>query len=177
MAVHQVSEDQISLGTEAWNIADGYVKFKVLKQLILCDKLETIAQHGVEEIEEEFNVPAELRAHIRVNAINRLKNNLKQIFTNVRFAIRKDDEKKFEALRERISIVESMLDEVSYIRKDNISHREELVINEDWFMKMLSELQEIKESVNVPINSAGLIFRRSDELSFDELLKDISEGG
>lgn len=171
------TSDTISVGTEAWNIADGYVKLKVLKQLIICDKLEMVAIYGTEDIDEEGIVPPEMIPFKRVNAINRLKDNLKQLFGNVKFAIRKDDSDRFEQLRDRIEIVEEMLDAVSYISENHVTHNKELVVNEQWFAKMLTELQEIKESVNIPINNAGLIFRSSEEISFEDLLKDVAEGG
>lgn len=171
--------DEINVGTDAWNIADGYVKLKILKQLVLCDKLEIIALYGSEDIDDaQMNpVPEEMIPHRRVEALLRLKDNIVQLISNVKFAIRKEDEHKFEALRGRIKLIEEMLDAVSFMAEDQVSHQKRLEINEGWFQKMLFEMQEIKENINVPINNAGLIFRTSDSLNFDELLKDISEGG
>ena len=34
----------INLGTDNWNVADGYTKIKILKQLIFLDRFDTIAQ-------------------------------------------------------------------------------------------------------------------------------------
>jgi hypothetical protein len=168
-----------NIGSEAWNIADGYVKLKVLKQVVMCDKLEIIALYGTEDIDDQMlnPIPYETVVQRRVDAINRLKDNIKQLINNVKFAIRKEDEPKFEALRARINLIEEMLDAVSYIAEDQVSHQKTLVIQEEWFRKMLTEMQEIKEEINFPINNAGLIFRKSDEMDFEELLKDISEGG
>lgn len=177
MAEHK--GDAINIGTEAWNVADGYVKLKILKQLVLCDKLEIIALYGTEDIDDmTINpLPPEIIPERRVDAINRLKDNLIQLVANVKFAIRKEDEEKFEALRARIYLIEEMLDAISYIAEDQVSHQKALVINEQWFRKMLKEMQEIKENINIPINNAGLIFRKSDEMDFEELLRDIAEGG
>jgi hypothetical protein len=171
--------DTISIGTEAWNVADGYVKLKILKQLVMCDKLEIIALYGTEDIDDtQMNpISPELIPQRRVDAIQRLKDNIIQLIGNVKFAIRKDDDEIFEALRGRIKLVESMLDATCFVAEDQVSHTKELIINEEWFRKMLSEMQEIKESINFPINNAGLIFRKSDEMDFDELLKDVREGG
>lgn len=169
----------INVGSDAWNIADGYVKMKVLKQLILCDKLEIIALYGTEDIDDDqLNpIPQELIPYRRVEALTRLKDNIIQLILNVRFAIRKEDDAKFEALRGKIRLIEEMLDAISYMAEDQVSHQKHLVINEQWFRKMLFEMQEIKEAINFPINNAGLIFRKSDQMDFDELLKDIAVGG
>lgn len=171
--------DAVNIGTEAWNVADGYVKLKILKQLVLCDKLEIIALYGSEDIDDmQINpVPPEMVPHRRVEALTRLKDNIVQLISNVKFAIKKEDEDKFEALRGRVNLIEEMLDAICYMAEDQVSHNKQLVINENWFRKMLNEMQEIKENINFPINNAGLIFRKSDEMNFDELLRDIAEGG
>lgn len=171
--------DAINIGTEAWNVADGYVKLKILKQLVLCDKLEIIALYGMEDIDDMTLNPVapEMVPQRRVEALTRLKDNIVQLISNVKFAIKQEDEEKFEALRGRILLIEDMLDAVCYVAEDQVSHQKELVINELWFRKMLSEMQAIKENINFPINNAGLIFRKSDEMNFEELLRDISEGG
>lgn len=171
--------DTVNIGSEAWNVADGYVKLKILKQLVLCDKLETISLYGTEDIDDGLNNPNLLNVpdDRRVEALTRLKDTLIQLISNVKFAIRKEDEEKLEALRGRVQLVEDMLDAICYMAEDQVSHQKQLVINEDWFRKMLNEMRDVKESINFPINNAGLIFRKSDEMDFDELLKDISEGG
>lgn len=171
--------DAVSVGTEAWNVADGYVKLKILKQLVLCDKLEIIALYGSEDIDDmQVNpVPPEMVPHRRVEALTRLKDNIVQLISNVKFAIKDEDEYKFEALRGRVNLIEEMLDAICYMAEDQVSHQKQLMINEFWFKKMLAEMQDIKENINFPINNAGLIFRKSDEMNFDELLKDIAEGG
>lgn len=171
--------DAVNIGTEAWNVADGYVKLKILKQLVLCDKLEIIALYGSEDIDDmQVNpVPPEMVPHRRVEALTRLKDNITQLISNVKFAIKSEDDEKFEALRGRINLIEEMLDAICYMAEDQVNHNKQLVINEGWFRKMLIEMQEIKENINFPINNAGLIFRKSDEMNFDELLKDIAEGG
>lgn len=167
----------IQLGTEAWNVADGFVKLKVLKQLVLCDKLEMISLYGYEDIDEEGFLPDNFVNYRRVNAINRLKDNIKQLISNVKFAIKSEDLWKFNLLRGRVKTVEELLIDVSYITVDQSSHQNTLTINEDWFVIMLNELQEIKESIHVPINNAGLIFRSDQVMDFDDILKDIVEGG
>lgn len=171
--------DTVNVSTEAWNVADGYVKMKILKQLVLCDKLEIVALYGTEDIDDmQFNpIAYELIPSRRVEALTRLKDNIAQLIGNAKFVIKSEDLDKFEALRKRVILVEDMLDAVSYIAEDQVSHSKELTINETWFRKMLREMQDIKETLNFPINNAGLIFRSSDQMDFEELLADIRDGG
>ncbi len=45
---------EINAGSDAWNVADGYTKLKILRQLIMLDRWDTIAQFGTEEIDEDI---------------------------------------------------------------------------------------------------------------------------
>jgi len=53
MAKKGVSEfgGEINAGSDAWNVADGYTKLKILRQLIMLDRWDTIAQFGTEEFD------------------------------------------------------------------------------------------------------------------------------
>lgn len=171
--------DALQVNTEAWNVADGYVKLKILKQLVVADKLETIAIYGTEDIDDMLINPIapETIPDRRVEALTRLKDTILQLASNVKFAIRDEDQDRLEGLRNRIILVEEMLDAIAFVAEDQVSHIKRLEINEPWFRKMLGEIQDVKEKINTPINKAGLIFRKSDEMDFDQLLKDISQGG
>lgn len=175
----QDQSEPSKVNSEAWNIAQAYTNLKILKQLVVCDKLETIALHGTEDIDDTLvaQISAELLPTRRVEALTRLKDNIIQLISNVKFAIRTEDKSIFESLRNRILLVDSMLDAVCYLAENQVSHIKELIVNEEWFRKMLNEMQEIKEELSVPINNAGLIFRTSDSMSFEDLLADIATGG
>jgi YesN/AraC family two-component response regulator len=140
-----------------------------------CDVLETIALYGTEKIGEPI-MPDEVISR-RVEAIYRYKDTLKIIFNNSEFIIRKEDKPSFNRMREHLDFVEKMIDGVSKVEENQVTHTQTLVINEEHFRKCLRALQQIKEDVHSPLNSAGVIFRQSDDMSFQELLQDISEGG
>lgn len=169
----------ITINSETWNIADGFTKLKILKQIVVADKLETIAIYGVEDIDDHIlnPIPVENLPQRRVESLYRLKDMMKQLLSNVSFAIRDEDRPKIEAMRKRLLLIESMIGAISYDAENQVDHQHNLYINEEWFQIILTELQEIKEIINKPINHAGLIFRRSDEMDFDELTKEIIEGG
>lgn len=168
--------DVVNVGTEAWNQADAYTKLKVLRPLVLCDKYERIAIYGVEEIEQDLELPPQQLILKRINGLFRLKDEMKILMGNVSFAISKKDRNKFESLRERLKIVEEMMDEVSY-EVSSVDGQIKTMINDYWFSVILTELQELKESINVPINHAGLIFRQDDSVDLDEWMLEVARGG
>lgn len=166
----------VNTGTEAWNQADAYTKLKVLRPLVLSDKYEMISIYGVEDIEQDITMSPNMIIKRRLDGLFRLKDTIKQLIGNVRFAIKKKDLNKFESLRERLKIVEDMMDEVSFNVKD-INGGTRVAINEMWFGIMLSELQELKENLNVPVNSAGLIFRQDETVDLDDWMLEVARGG
>lgn len=171
-----MADDVIETGTEAWNIAEGYVKTKILIPLIECDKYERIAQHGMADIDDPVFLSEDQITERRINAMIRYKDTIKMIIGNVKFAMKKADHDTLETLRNRTLLVEEMLDGISYEVQD-IQHQRHRKINERFFSTMLQELQDIKEKLNTPLNNAGLIFRQSDDFTFDELAEDIIKSG
>jgi hypothetical protein len=171
------SGEEVYSGSEAWNFADAYTKLKVLKQMLLADKFEMVAIYGVEDIEEEGLLPSNMIIMKRVNALYRFKDVLMQLIQNTKFSIPDGEQNRFENLRRRVKVVEELMDATHYTRFNHGDNTQEMVISEAWFNRMLRELQEVKELLNIPINRAGLIFRQSDDMTIDELQKMIEEGG
>ena len=59
---------------------------------------------------------------------------------------------------------------------NDVTKETELRINEDHFIKCFDILRAIKDELNFPINRAGLIFKASDTMDIDEIMKSIEEG-
>jgi hypothetical protein len=169
-------ENVISLGTQAWNIADGFTKIKILRLLIELDLHETIAMFGKKDMEEQTdptNIP-----YRRVEAFERMIFSLKQLIGNCRFSIEKGaDEKTIAGMIERIEQVDAVAGGVASSFVNDVTKEESLRINEDHFKNCFNILRSIKDELNFPINRAGLIFRQSDEMDLDKIMNDIIEGG
>jgi len=169
-------EQVVSLGTQAWNIADGFTKIKILRLLIELDLHETIAMFGKKDMEEQIDnsyIP-----YRRVEAFERMIFALKQLIGNCRFSIEKGaDEKTIAGMIERIDQVEAVSDGVASQFINDITKEDDLRINEDHFKRCFNILRSIKDELNFPINRAGLIFRQSDEMDLDKIMNDIIEGG
>ena len=172
----EYSQD-ITLGTDTWNVADGYTKLKILRQLILLDRWETIAQFGTEEIDEEIKFENNYIVKRRIEALQRFHSTLKQLLGNTFFAIKKTDKPLIEEYVKRLNQLNEFLATCYEEKQDQISKENILEINEKQFKYILEILQEVKEKINIPLNHAGLIFRPTEEVDLDKIMNDIIEGG
>ena len=174
--VHSSIDQTLSLGSQAWNVADGYTKIKILKHLVQLDRYENIALYGSDDM-DEFPYDENAISKRREEALQRVISTLRQLLGNVKFAIKKEDIKKIDEYSADIEYVESVVDGISNIEENMITHETVLKINKAHFDNCMSVLQRIKDEINFPINSAGLIFRGSDEVDLDKITREIIEGG
>jgi len=168
-------EDTIGLGTQAWNIADGFTKIKILRLIIQLDIDEEIAMFGKKD---EQDVPHEEKPYRRVEGFDKFIFHLKQLIGNCKFAIeRGGDEKLINRYLERIESVEEYSGGIAKSFLNHVTHEEQLKINEPHFRKCFKILQEVKDALNFPVNRAGLIFRQGEELDLDAIMRGIEGGG
>jgi hypothetical protein len=168
-------EKLISLGTQAWNIADGFTKIKILRLLIELDVHETIAMFGRKDMEEY--VDFEDISLKRKEALNRMIFSLKQLIGNCKFSIEKKDQMAMEGFILRINNVEKVIGGIMFTYNNDVTKEVEYRINEPHFMVCFDILKDIKDEINIPINKAGLIFRKSEDVDLDAIMKNIIEGG
>ncbi len=179
MAKKGVSEfgGEINAGSDAWNVADGYTKLKILRQLIMLDRWDTIAQFGTEEIDEDVSYSDNQLKKRRVEGLERLHSTINQLLGNVLFAIKKEDQDIVKALVDRVKNIEEFIPKAFEQKEDVISHSVEFKINNDVFNQIIVILQDVKDKLNTPLNNAGLIFRPSEEIDLDKIMNEIIEGG
>ena len=168
---------EISMGTDAWNVADGYTQLKILRQLIMLDRWDTIAQFGTEEIDEDNIFSDNQIKKRRVEALQRFHSTIKQLLGNVKFAMKREDHKTIDLMIERINTTEEYLQSCFTIKEDQISHDDLFSINEKLFKNILDILEVVKDDLNTPLNNAGLIFRPTEEVDLDKIMNDIVMGG
>jgi hypothetical protein len=168
-------EDVVSVGTQAWNIADGFTKIKILRLIIQLDIDEEIALFGKKDEQE---VEYEQISYKRVEGFEKFIFHLKQLIGNCKFSIEKGvDEKIIDDFLHRIENVEKVADGIADHFTNNVTKETELKINEEHFRRCFYILQTIKDQLNFPINRAGLIFRQGEELDLDAVMRTIEEGG
>lgn len=169
-------ENAISLGSQAWNIADGYTKIKILRIIIQLDLDEEIAMFGRKDDLDQ--TPPEQISYRRVESFEKFIFHLRQLIGNCKFSIeRGTDEMIVIQLMERIDAVEKVIDGIADYFVNDVTKENELKINEKHMKQCLDVLRAIKDDMNFPINRAGLIFRQGEELNLDDIMRDIEEGG
>ena len=164
----------ISPSSEVWNISDGFMKIKVLRLMIQLDLDETIATFGRKDMEEFIDVRTITQR--RIEALHRMVFGLRQLIGNCKFTIENKDQKTFDKLMKRIWQVQRVIGGISFIIKNDVTKEDVEVIDEYHFRKCLNILRDIKDEINVPINKAGLIFRKTDEVNLDDLMRNVIEG-
>lgn len=173
--ISSTEENAVSIGTQAWNIADGYTKIKILRIIIQLDIDEEIAMFGKKDDLDLINLDE--IPYKRVESFEKMIFHLRQLIGNCEFAIEKLDNKVISDLYERIKNVENVQNGISDFIINDITKEKELRINEEHFRRCMKALSDIKNVLNFPVNRAGLIFRQSDEMDLDEIMRDIEEGG
>lgn len=167
----------ITLGSDTWNVADGFTKLKILRQLVMLDQWETIAQFGGEEFDGDLNMNDNQIKKRRVEGLQRFHATLRQLIGNVMFALKSEDKKKIKMMGERIDNVKEFLGEVYEMREDDITHEEVFDVDEKKFGLILGIFQDVKDNLNILLNNANLIFRQSEDIDLDQIMGDIIKGG
>jgi len=169
-------EDVVSVGTQAWNIADGFTKIKILRLIIQLDIDEEIAMFGRKDDQDQ--TPYEEIPYKRVESFEKFIFHLKQLIGNCKFAIEKGlDEKIIFQFLGRIDNVEKVADGIADNLINDVTKESQLRINEEHFRRCFAILQSIKNELNFPINRAGLIFRQGEEMDLDEIMRTVEQGG
>ena len=175
MAFEKKTEDAVGLGTQAWNIADGFTKIKILRLIIQLDLDEEIAMFGRKDdgdITQFEEIP-----YKRVEAFEKFIFHLRQLIGNCKFAIEKGlDEKIIAQFEERIDQVDEVGDGIADQFFNDVTKENTLTINETHFKKCFKILQSIKDELNFPVNRAVLIFRQGETLDLDAIMRQIEDG-
>ena len=175
MVEKNTADETISIGSQAWNVADGYTKLKILRLLLELDYDQRRAIFGKIKLEDE--VPLEQIPYKRLEGLKSFIFHLRQLIGNCEFAIKnRKDMFAINDFYERISKVEKYFDAVSYYIVNHVTKENELVINERHFKLCFDILSTIKNQLNFKLDNADLIFRHSQELDLNEIMKEIEEG-
>lgn len=172
-----MEQGEVQKGIEAWNVAQGYTQLKILRPLVEMDKLVKIALYGCEHIEYSFEYPPEMKTMMRVEAIQRLVDVLREIVENSKFACEKKSESILLALEQRIFEVQDVLPAITHRTVDQRTGEHSEPINEEHFSNCLQELRRIKQEIPKPLNDNSLIFPASDEIDLDKVKEELIHGG
>jgi len=171
------SVSDISMGSENWNVADGYSKLKILRHLILLDRFDTIAQFGTEDMDEDIRMDDNLLNKRRVEGLQRFSSVLLQLMGNTKFAVLARDRQRMLNFISRVKNCSEYLPRTFSSYTDTVTREDVFEINEDIFYKILNIFQDVKDELNIVLNNANLIFRPSEEMDLDKIMNDIISGG
>jgi hypothetical protein len=169
--------NQVESVSEAWNVAQGFTHLKILKPLVEMDKLVKISIYGAESIEESMEYPEQLKTKMRIEAINRIIDLLREVIENTDFAMNKDCQKLLDDCERRVKLVEGVIHAVYRETMDQRTGETKIIINQEHFTTCLEELRDIKKEICFPLNKQSLIFPSSDEVDLDKLKEQLIYGG
>lgn len=163
--------------SEAWNVAKGFSNFHVLVPLIECRKLVKVCLFGVEEIGQEYEYSNSVLNQNKINALNRLLQELKQICDDNCFIMDKQTIPLIERLKTRLAMIEKYVGDVGRKNVDERQNLVEIELNEELYNLCLNELRDILSEVKKPLNLKNLIFGASSDYDIEKIKKEIIEGG
>lgn len=176
--VFQKKEETETATTEAWNVAKGYTIELILKPLVEIDRLVKIANYGTPMIDETFNITKEMKTSLRIEAIDRLIDEFRNLIENAIFSSKnKDSKEEFKELKEKIRRLESFKGPIAAVRTDQRNGHSEIVINEKFFRKFMEKLREIKTELPEKLNANNLIFPFSEEVDLKSIKERFIAGG
>lgn len=158
-----------------WNDSKNYVGGKIHTWLIKIDHYEELATFGFKDVESDIliNNP-NLQNTARLKAMKRLIHAIKTLIRNTKFAIKKTDRDSFTEYTKRLSLIEKNLSRLKIEQKRG-SKIVSININEELFEKMMNEIDDKIDDINIKLNKASLIFAQSEDLDIDQLKENLEK--
>jgi hypothetical protein len=160
---------------DVWNIGPNFTTYLIFKPLFDAYKLKTTALYGTDDMFEFL--PTEIKTEKRIEALQRYKDILKMLMTTIAFIVKSVDAERFNELRKKIDVVDKRLQHTYYFITNNLSHQQHRVINETLFSLCFADLQYVEEKLYPIMNHANLLFKLTEDMKLDDIMKDIEEGG
>ena len=171
------SESEVHTGTESWNIAQYFTGFAIAVPLRELNELELIARFGTVKMDDEIIMGDDQVDKRRAEAVKRYWTVLKQIVMDTSFKINKKDLETAKEIKEWLFGITKYFDGLLILKQNNLTHEDNLEINEKLLLSLITGLIEKKESYLFLLDNSGLIFKASDDFSIDDIMKDFVEGG
>jgi len=146
-----------------WNVAKPYTTELILKWLVKIDEYRTLSIFGYSDLYGDLFIKNNnLKNTARIQALKRLINSIISLIRTTKFAIKKGDKAEFDKHRERLLKIEKNL---FRLKLETTRGRKlmELDIDEDFFEKIISEIDKIIDDINFKLNDSSLIFTSMEE--------------
>lgn len=162
---------------DVWRISSSYVNNKILFPLVKLDKYFLVAQFGYDDLDNSRNFNDSELAQNRYSALLWCSRVLESLIRNSLFSVGKKAKKQFESYLDALELLEKYYPNLLQKRTNNLTKNVEHRINEVLFKKCFEILQEIRTNIPYTLNSAGLIFKKREDLNLDDIAKQIAYGG
>lgn len=170
-------KEEVTIESDVWNQAKGFSTYHILIPLIEARKLVKVCLFGVEDIGQEQLYPEQMLIKNKINAINRLLQELKQMVQDNDFIMdKKIREGYFAEFQKRLKIVEEVIDGISSVKVDQRTNEEKTILNQKHYNLCLLELRMILSEIKKPLNMQNLIFPAGDDFDIEEWKKEMIEG-
>jgi len=163
--------------TDPFFIAKEFSWTHFLRPLIECRRMIKIAKYGYEDISEKYQLSEQQIVINKIEALNRLIDELELLCRDCEFKMSKDNWKVVEGLLERIESVKKVIDAISYGTTDQRTQHSQVQINFEHFNNCLFELIDIDAKIKIPLNNEYIIYPKGDSFDFEDWSKDFVEGG
>ncbi len=162
--------------TGNWNVADSFVKLKIMMPMIKCEAYEDIALNGYEDFVDELGNLGVSTDELRIRGLRRLINELIKLAKNTLFAMKKvSTEKNMIGFKDNLEAIRDIFLPRSFRQqKDEGTGITSLKINKEIFDLLLEKVSMLKSDMNLPLNQNHLIFWDKEEFdpkAFKERIK------
>lgn len=170
-------DTDISLDSESWNIGAGYVQHCILVPIVRCNKFIRIALRGTEEIEDSIQLLPDVKALLRKEALERLYDELQLIIANSNFKILSKDKDKIKSFVEDLEKAKGYFNKSFKVEENHIKQTKTINIKNEAFDKCLGILRKVHTEILFCLDRSHLIFKQSESVDLDKLIKQIQHGG
>jgi len=155
-----------------WSQGDLFSRVNIHKWIAEFNEMSRLARTGAIELVDELITNSQIKDMARIKALERMHECLNTIWSNTRFAIKKDKNKRrMDNLNEMLEKIEPWLSETSFTTTTTTIRGEtsQLKIDEILFKKIYNILIRLYREMLVPLNESDLIFYSVEEYSVDDI--------
>lgn len=162
--------------TGNWNVAKSFSEYKVMKPLAEISRYFIMARFGVENVEDNYNLPEEILTFNRIEGLKHVHYRLIRVINDNKFAIKvKRDKIKMEELSKVLYAINPMLNEIALTITNQRDNKRSIQINEEKFNMIFHLLETINTDLMECMNNSDLIYNSVEETDPDEILRKIQE--
>ncbi len=171
-------EDNLISELGNWNVANDFVREKIMKPLIKIDLYEDLAEKGSESIAEDlYNWNSPPNDVVKIKGFKWMIAEMIKLILNAKFALKKSGTKQtILGYKEQLSQIQKLLPTLIKVKRNHIAGTQTVSIkNPELYRELLEVVKGIKSKINEPLNKNHLIFVDSDEFDPQAYKKQVME--